>query len=75
MSEDQFNLVLQKNNQTKPHQAWQNTNKTPRSSLLLEEYFQSWSNLTHIVIICNRLDTGLRCSSFGYQYRKSSVPS
>ena len=23
MSEDSLNLVLQKNNQTKPHQAWQ----------------------------------------------------
>ena len=27
MSEDSLNLVLQKNNQTKPHQAWQKSNK------------------------------------------------
>ena len=36
--------MLQKNNQTKPHQAWQKYKYNPRSSLLLEEYFQPFMN-------------------------------
>ena len=40
MSEDSLNLVLQKNNQTKPHQAWQKYKKI--IEILLKDF-----NLTH----------------------------
>ena len=67
MSEDSLNLVLQKNNQTNLIRHGKNTNKI-REALLLEEYFQSWSNLTPTLSSVIDSTLGLRCSSFGYQY-------
>ncbi len=68
MSEDSLNLVLQKNNQTKPHQAWQkiqikSEKLTPFGGIfsIMEQFDSTLSSVIDSTL-------GLRCRSLGYQY-------
>ena len=53
---DAIILVLQKKQENPTIDMAKIQIKSERDSLLLGDYFQSWSNLTPHIIICNRLN-------------------